>query len=97
MTELNYQYFYSWAEIEAKHSYFYFKHQEIQVITRKKCPECLNPKIYYDDIRDELYCSHCGLVLESSAPYSGSVKILYPFNYNFVLKKNYRRTNYYEF
>jgi ribosomal protein S27E len=77
-------YLYSLTELPSYSNPFY--NHTIQFIRRTECPECMNTKIDYDGIRDELVCRKCGLVLESSAPYVGHIKIHYPFSYKFLVK-----------
>ena len=38
------------------------------------CPECISKNFIYDEVRAELYCSHCGLILQGP-PAEG---IVYP-------------------
>ena len=39
-----------------------------------KCPECDNKGDFIRDDSEEVYCIHCGLVIESPYPYSGGMK-----------------------
>ena len=39
-----------------------------------KCPECENKGDYVRDDSDEVYCIHCGLVIESPYHYSGGFR-----------------------
>lgn len=84
MTKTDKLYLYSLTEI---HSYSNSFHSHtLHFIRRTECPECHNTRIHYDDIRDELVCRKCGLVLESSAQYSSYTKIQYPFHYKYIIK-----------
>lgn len=39
-----------------------------------KCPECSNKGDFSRDNNEEVYCIHCGLVIESPFAYSGGFK-----------------------
>ena len=39
-----------------------------------KCPECEKIGDYVNDDNDEVYCSHCGLVIKTSYPYTAGIR-----------------------
>ena len=39
-----------------------------------ECPECDNKGDFEPDDNEEVYCIHCGLVIESPYPYSAGLK-----------------------
>ena len=39
-----------------------------------ECPECDNKGDFIQDDNGEVYCFHCGLVIESPYPYSAGLK-----------------------
>ena len=38
------------------------------------CPECENKGDFERDDNEEIYCTHCGLVIKSPYPYSAGIK-----------------------
>ena len=39
-----------------------------------ECPECENKGDFERDDNEEVYCVHCGLVIESPYPYSAGIR-----------------------
>lgn len=57
------------------------KKRDHEIMTDKKCPECKNKQVRFDETHKETYCSKCGLVLQGAQRYSGGKKINYPFGH----------------
>ena len=50
----------------------------------KRCPECGDTAFDHDDIRAEISCMNCGLVLSGPPAWvAGQIKIVYPWKYTF--------------
>ena len=62
-----------------------------------KCPECDNKGDFEQDKNEEVYCTHCGLVIESPYPYSAGFRfktladILLEKRTERIIKKRWRR------
>ena len=57
------------------------KKRDHEIMTDKKCPECKNKQVRFDETHKETYCTKCGLVLQGAQRYSGGKKINYPFGH----------------
>ena len=54
------------------------------VYSDKRCPECGDTAFDHDDIRAEISCMNCGLVLSGPPAWvAGQIKIVYPWKYTF--------------
>ena len=43
--------------------------------TVRVCPNCNSNELVKDYVREEVYCNHCGLVLQSAVQYVGLEKV----------------------
>lgn len=57
----------------------------MRVIFNKTCTECQSPNIMYDENKGELFCNHCGLILDSIYE---NIKII-----DYIKENNQQRTN----
>ena len=53
-----------------------------EIMANKKCPECKNKQVRFDETHKETYCTKCGLVLQGAQRYSGGKKIHYPYGHH---------------
>ena len=54
-------------------------------IFNKTCTECQSPNIMYDEHKGELFCNHCGLILDSIYE---NIKII-----DYIKENNQQRNN----
>lgn len=43
-----------------------YNHNDYTYITDLECPYCENTRILRDNVRQETYCTHCGLILQDN-------------------------------
>jgi hypothetical protein len=57
----------------------------------KLCPECFNRDIEYDDVRDEITCKHCGLLLAAPPHYiAGRIQVDLPWHKTFFNEVSFK-------